>query len=185
MKTKEISLYYEVLKAEIIEPPVESLERKNQWIKGVQESVEADWKPKMIKVTYSEYNPDVEKQRKFFNGAVVEYWIIQTLEHTEISSRIKKEARETLLDNLLGYDIKLLTGQSRRRRSTTDFNTTQKWFDFLETVRETEFEPNGFEFPDSKYFWKLVSSYGYGKAKEIVTKNLQRKLKARLSTGEN
>jgi hypothetical protein len=183
MKTKKVSLYYKVTSREIIPPGQGEIDRKDYWVKTVQSTVEADWKPKTIKVTYEEYDPDVNDQRKFLNGPVLEYWIIQSqeLHDKKVDSHTKKLGRETLFDKALGYDVDILGGGTRRkRRSTADFTTTQQMHNFLETLRETEFEPNGYEFPDSAYFWELEGAYGYEKAKEIAIEKLQEKLRARL-----
>lgn len=182
MKTKKITLYYSVGTREITPPGPGELERKDQWLRQVQAEVPADWKPTMIRVTYQIYNPEITQQRKFLEGPVVEYWLIQSqdLADHEPTPAEKKKARETLLDKVLGYDVELIDRTVRRRRTTTDFTETQQWHDFLETLRETEFEPNGYEFPDSEYFWQQVQAYGYEKAKGIVLTQLRDRLKAKL-----
>lgn len=182
MKTKKITLYYSVETRRVLPPGPGDLERKDQWLREVQATVEADWKPLMVKVTYEVTNPETEQQRKFFNGPVVAYWAIQSQEllGKEISPELKKQARETLLDIALGYDVELVSGKARRRKSTTDFIETQQWHDFLETLRETEFDPNGYEFPDSGQFWTMAKIYGYDKAHAIAIEQLQKRLQAKL-----
>lgn len=182
MKTKKITLYYSVTSREVMPPGPGELQRKDYWIKEVQSTVEADWKPKTIRVTYELYNPEVDRMRKFLNGPVVEYWIIQSQDiHTgEIGTALKKKGRETLFDKALGYDVELVDRTVRRRRSTADFVEVQQMHDFLEMLRETEFDPNGYEFPDSEYFWKMSDAYGYEKAKDMAIEALQARLRAKL-----
>jgi len=188
MKTKKITLYYEVTSREVIPPGPGEMERKDHWIKEVQSTVEADWKPKTIRVVYEVYNPEVDRMRKFLNGPVVEYWIIQSQDILtgKIGVEIKKMGRETLFDKALGYDVEIVGGTARRRRSTSEFSEVQQMHDFLEMLRETEFEPNGYEFPDSEYFHEISKAYGYDKAKEIIEEGLQKRLRAKLGEdGDN
>lgn len=182
MSKKEIKLYYELTQDKITPPSKEALERKDKWIEDKQRQVEAEWKPKKIEVKYREINREVDKMRKFFNGAVVVYWAIQqadmvdelpTKEHIE-------RARETLLTEALGYEVELWDRTETRRKSTSDFIEEQEWYDFLETLSETEFEPNGYEFPDSKKFWDLAEKVGYTKAKEVSIEKLQNKIRKKL-----
>lgn len=182
MKTKKITLYYSVGTRAITPPGPGEIERKDQWLREVMASVEADWKPKTVRVIYHLYNPEIEQQRKFLEGPVVEYWLIQSQDilQGDPTPATKKKARETLLDRVLGYDVELIDRTVRRRRTTTDFTETQQWHDFLEMLRETEFEPNGYEFPDSEYFWKMAEAYGYDKAKAVAIEKLQERLRAKL-----
>lgn len=158
--------------------------RKDEWIKSIQRGIEADEKFKTIEVTYREFNPHIEKQQKFFNGPVVDYWTIQNREilEGEVPRIMRDQARETLLSNALGYDVQLLDRVERRRKSSADFTEIQEWNDFLETLRETEFEPQGYEMPDSTIFWDMAKKYGYDQARGMAIKELQRRLKNRLST---
>ena len=66
--------------------------------------------------------------------------------------------------------------KQKRRTSTTDLSDVQEWNDFLQELKETEFEPNGYEFPESEKFWKLTESIGYEKAKDAVIDQLQKRL---------
>jgi len=184
MKTKKITLYYSVTSREVKAPGPGDMNRKDYWIKELQSTVQSDWQPKTVRVTYEVYDIEVDKMRKFLNGPVIEYWIIQSQEiHTgDIDSRTKKLGRETLFDKALGYDVQLVNGSARRRRSTADFTQVQEMHDFLEMLRETEFEPNGYEFPDSEYFWKMSDAYGYDGAKGEALKQLQSRMRARLGT---
>jgi len=179
MRTKKITLYYSVTQTQVIPPGPGELQKKEKWLEMLKSTVKSDWEPKTVRVTYQEYNPEVDQQRKFMNGPVLEYWIIQSQDilDGDVSPELKRKGRETLLDRTLGYDIELLEGKARRRRSTTDFEDTQQWHDFLEMLKETEFDPNGYEFPESEYFWKLAEGYGYEKAKEVAIKKLQEKMK--------
>lgn len=166
----------------MIPPPLEAVKRKDDWLREVQKTVEAEWKPKMIKVTYRIHNPEVEQQRKFFNGPVVEYFLIQNREMIEgrPATQEKQRYREAILDDVLGYDIELIDRKVRRRKSTSEFTETQEWHDFLETVRETLFEPNGYEFPESEAFWKLSAEIGHDKAKEAIIDKLQERMAKRI-----
>lgn len=181
MRTKSITLYYHAKKEEIVPPAPEAIARKDEWIKQLQKEVKADWDPITIKVTYKIHNREVERQRKFFNGPVIEYWVIQKddmLEGRPGRTEIAR-ARETILSNALGYKVELWDRTETRRKSTADFTDTQDWHDFLETLRETEFEPNGYEMPDSEGFWELAKKIGYDKAKDAIIEQLQRRLKAK------
>lgn len=182
MARKTIKLYYELTKDKIHPPEKEALDRKDKWIEQKQKEVEAEWKPKKIRVTYEEVNKEVAKMRKFFNGPVLEYWVIQQADMLdELPTRSQLDrARETLLSEALGYEVELWDRTEKRRRSTSDFIEEQEWYDFLETLRETEFEPNGYEFPDSNKFWDLVKQVGYTKAKEEQISRLQKRVSKKL-----
>lgn len=172
MNTKKITLYYGVTPKELIPPNAIDIERKNKWVEQVQYTVPSEWEPKTIKVTYELVNPEVDQQRKFFNGPVVRYWFLQSQER-EMTPKLKKQARTTLLDQVLGYDVELLDGsKTRERKSTKDFTDTQQWHNFLETLRETEFEPNGYEFPNSEDFNRLSKIYGHAKAEQISVEQM-------------
>lgn len=184
MRTKRITLYYELTPKEIIPPKPEAIARKDAWIKEIQRGIEADWKPVQIRVEYRIFNPEVEAQRKFFEGPVVEFYTIQTKEMLEgrPSKAQNDEVRETILSDALGYDVQLLGRTERRRTSTTDFTDTQRWHDFFEEIRETHFEPNGYEMPDSKAFWEMAEKIGYDKAKEESIKQLQARMRRKLDS---
>ncbi len=150
MRTKSITLFYTITKQSILPPSLDAVKRKDEWIKDIQKEVQADYKPAMVRVTYKIHNPEIEQQRKFFEGPVVEYWLIQATDRFE--------------------------GRQKRRTSTTDLSDVQEWNDFLQELKETEFEPNGYEFPESEKFWKLTESIGYEKAKDAVIDQLQKRL---------
>lgn len=155
------------------------MERKDRWIKDIQRSVEADWKPMLVKVTYELYNPEVEKQVRFFNGTCVKYYAIQNMDLTEgmPDSVTLKKYREEILDEMLGYDVHLINRTVHRRKSTTDFKSVEAWNEFLNTLQETLFDNAGYEFPDSKQFWELAEVHGYEEAERISIENLQKKLR--------
>lgn len=161
-----------------------TLDRKEEWIKEIQKTIEADWKPKMIKVTYELYDPEIENMQKFFNGPVVEYFAIQSRENLsgEVDPLLKKRTRETILDEILGFEVELLGGKKKRdRKSTADFKNTQKWYDFLQTVKETLFDPQGYEFPNSEEYWENAKKYGYDQAKTIAIELMLKRVQARLA----
>lgn len=181
-KTKSITLAYKLTQTEIIPPSPLEVARKDEWIKSLQQTVEAPYKPLVIKVAYTVFNPETEEQRRFFEGACVEYYAIQNQDMTEgrPSRELIRQYREEILDEMRGYDYKTANKVIRRRKSTTDFKTVQAWHTFLQTLEETLFESAGYEFPDSKHFWELVKAHGHDQAKEIVVKQLQERMKKRI-----
>lgn len=183
MSTKSVSLVYNVTTSEVIPPSIRDIEIKERWIRDVQATVEADWKPKAIKVTYEVYDPEVENLRRFFNGTMVKYYAIQDQDmfEGEPSSALLKMYREDLLDELLGYDVRLVNRTVRRRKSTSDYKTIQKWLKFINMAQETVFDSAGYEFPDSKEFWELVKQHGYEQAERISIKRLQKTIKSKLN----
>lgn len=195
MRTKKITLYYKATHKEIVAPPPASLLRKDAWLKEIQRTISpqkrarrdeklntADAPFRYVKVVYELFNPEVEQQRKFFNGPVVDYWTIQKkdLMSGEVPRIMHDRAREELLSDVLGYDVPMLTRTERRRKSSSDFTSTQKWHDFFETLRETEFDPNGYEFPDSEHFWDLAKKHGYETAHGIAIEQLRKRIQAKM-----
>lgn len=177
-------MYYTLQPDKVVPPSPEALNRKDDWVAAVQREVPSEWEPIMIKVNYKIVNKEIEKIRKFFEGPVVEYWIVQKNEMMEgrPDSLTRKRARETLLWSALGYEVELIGSKVRSRKSTTDFTDTQEWHDFLETLRETEFEPNGYEFPKSEDFWKLAEKVGYDQAKEVNIDQLQKRMQKKMES---
>lgn len=182
MKTRQISLFYQITQTAVLPASAVEIARKDAWIKEAQKSVEADWKPKTIKVTYSVFDPEIENQRRFFEGPCVLYYAIQDMDLIEGTpdSATLDRYRETLLDNQLGYNYQGVNKLIRKRESTSDFKTAQKWNQFLHTLEETDFESAGYEFPDSEKFWNLVKEHGYEEAKGIVVSQLQNRLGKKL-----
>ena len=135
-------------------------------------------------VEYRVVNPEVERQRKFFNGPVVEYFAIQNdnLLEGELANDRKRRYREQLLDQVLGFDIELIDRTIRSRKSTSDYTRTQQWHDFLEELKETVFDANGYEMPDSTDFWELAKRVGYDQAKGVAITKLRERLKAKGAT---
>lgn len=182
MKTKKIILYYSVTTRKVLPPKESAMQRKEEWLRMVQASVPSDYEPKQVKVTYQLFNPEVEQQRKYFNGPVVEYFGIQHEDKYDgrLTTEQKKLYRETILDWALGYDVPIMGGKMiRRRKSSSDFVETQQWSDFLNTLQETIFDQHGFEFPDTKEYFKLAEAYGHEKAKTIAIEQLQRRMRSR------
>lgn len=179
--TTKISLFYNITQKEVMPPEIREMERKERWIKEMQKTVEADYKPKIVKVTYELFDPEIDNQRRFFEGAVVEYYCIQNedmLTGIPASDMIKRY-RLDILDQVLGYDVHLHNRVVRERKSTTEYKTVAAWNKFLNLIEETVFEAAGFEFPDSKVFWDLVRQYGYDEAKRISVERLQTNLSKR------
>ncbi len=179
MKTPRISLFYSLTQTEITPPAVRELERKDRWLKDVQKTVEADYKPLLVKVTYEVFDPEVERQRRFFNGTVVKYYAIQNEDMlTGVPANdLLKKYREQILDELLGYDLHLVNRVVRRRKSTSDLKTVTGWNKLINLCQETLFDSAGYEFPDSKEFWELVKQHGYDQAERISIERLQTNLK--------
>lgn len=179
MRTRKIILWYQVTRNGIVPPNAAAIARKDAWLREIEQGARAGSQPWLVELTYRMVNPDTERQQKFFNGPVVEYFAIQNdnlLEGSVPNERIKRY-REQLLDEVLGYDIELIDRKVRRRKSTADFNDTQAWNDFLEELRETLFEPNGYEMPDSQAFWELSRQVGYEEAKRVSISKLQDRLR--------
>ena len=183
MRTKSITLFYKATQQEIVNPPIKDLERKERWIQEVQNSVEADYKPITIKVKYELFNPEVLDQIKFFNGTVIMYYAIQ---NEEMLGKIPDRAmlddyRELILDEMLGYDLRVIKKTIRKRKSCSDFKTVQAWNNFLKKLEEDMFENSGYDFPDSEEFWELEAEVGYEEAKKISIQNLQNRLAKRIN----
>ena len=178
MKTSRISLFYSLTQTEIIPPAAVEIERKDSWIREMQKTVEADFKPLIIKVVYEMFDPAIEKQRRFFEGACVAYYAIQNsnlITGTPDTGTLKKY-REEILDEMIGYDYQTVNKVIRKRESTADFKTVQRWNTFLQTLEETIFATAGYEFPDSEKFWEVTKKYGYDQAKRITIEQLQARL---------
>ncbi len=175
MITKKISLYYSLTQTEVVPPAHENIESKDDWIKAVQQTVESPGKPAMIKVTYEVVDYEIERLKKFFEGPIVAYYAYQNENLTagKVSPTTLAMYRETLLDEALGYDIQLKNRMVRRRKSTSDLRTTQRWNDLLAKIKEDLFDPSGYHFPVSEDFWELAKIHGYGKAKEVAIAQLQ------------
>lgn len=174
MRTKRITLYYKVTQEGLTPPAAHELERKDRWVREVQKTVEAVWKPQIIRVTYELFNPEVARQLRFFNGTCIKYYAIQDMDliGTVPDSVTLKRYREEILDEMLGYDLALVNRTVRRRKSTSDFKSVQAWNKFLNTLEETIFEDAGYKFPDSEEFWELVKEYGYEQAERMSLERL-------------
>ncbi len=179
MKTRKITLFYKITQNEVHAPRDGSVIRKDEWIKEIQKTIQADWKPLIIKVTYEMYDPEVDKQRAFFNGPVIEYYAIQNddLTEGEVTPERKKRYREQLLFDSLGYDIELVDRTEHGRKSTSDFKGVQQWHNFLETLRETHFESAGYTFPDSEEFIEDEKKWGHERAMGMAREKLRKKMR--------
>lgn len=182
--TRKITLYWSLTPKEIIPPSITDRVRKDTWIQEMQRTVQSEWKPKTIRVTYELHNPEIDRQMAFFNGPVVEYYAIQAGDYLDElpDTAVIKRYREEMLDSELGYDMELINRTVRRRESTGDFKEVQKWHDFLQAVQENQFDAQGYEFPDSKKFEAREKKYGYEKAKSMAIRELQIRIKRKLST---
>lgn len=179
MRTRKITLWYTIDRdGKLVPLKEEAVARKETWLKELGKRARADQSPMMVAVEYRLSNPEVERIRKFFNGPVVEYYAIQNdnVLTGEVAPERLKRYREQILDEVLGFDVELLDRTVRRRKSTADYTDTQDWTDFLETLKETLFDPNGYEMPDSKAFWDLAKSIGYDQARAVNIQKLQERL---------
>lgn len=183
MRTKKIVLYYALTQEEIFPPSASELKRKEDWIQSVQQSIPPH-EAKQVKLTYELSDPEVIRQQRFFNGPVIDYYIIQNENLTDRTPvhEERKRYRNTILYDMLGYTVQLNGRTTEERKSTSTFTDKQKWHSFLEELRETYFEPNGYEMPDSEQFWALEKKYGYDQAQSASIEQLQRKLTHKLST---
>jgi hypothetical protein len=182
MITKKVSLFYIVYQNSVKIPDSKSVQRKENWIRQIQKTVQSAWEPKLVKVTYELFNPEIDRMRRFFNGPVVLYYAIQNQDIISGEVPNTNGYREELLDDTLGYDVRLPNRTVRKRKSTSEFISVQQWNDFLATLKETQFDNAGYEFPESEEFWKLEEQYGYENAKTISIKKLQERVAKRLST---
>lgn len=177
-------MFYTLTRDEVFPPSASEVRRKDEWVKGVQNEIAGPAETRQVKVSYEMHNPEIDKQRRYFNGPVVEYFTVQStdaLEHRPQSAELK-QYRELLLFEMLGYDLELPDGKiHRQRKSTASFQSVQKWHTFLEELRETMFEPQGYEMPDSEQFWALAEKHGYDNAQAIAIEHLQKKLRHKLS----
>lgn len=180
MRTPRIKLYYSLTQTAVNPPPQKDILRKDVWLKEVQKSVEADFKPLLVEVTYELYNPEVVKQQRFFHTCV-KYYAIQDMDLLTggPDNESLKKYREEILDDLLGYDFQTVNKVVHRRKSTKDFKTVQAWNNLLKTLEETQFEAAGYEFPDSKQFWEWVKEHGYDQAQGIAIVGLQKRMAGR------
>lgn len=182
MKTKRITLFWKLTQTEKVPPPAVEIARKENWLTELQGTVEADYKPLIVRVTYELFNPEIEDMTKFFNGVCVLYFAIQNMDMFEgvPSSDTLKQYREEILDEMLGYDFQTVNKTVHSRKSTTDFKTVQAYNTFLNELQEEMFDSHGYIFPDSKEFWELTKVHGYDQARSIAIKNLQSKMKRKV-----
>lgn len=173
MITTKIINYFKVTPTGIIPPPKTEVERKREWFAALQKTVEAPYKPLLVRETLEVFDPEIENQKRFFEGAVVPYYAIQNMDGDLPDSKVLKFYREKILDEALGFNLTHMSQTIRKRKSTTDFKDVQRWNVFLKTLEETIFAQAGFAFPDSKVFWELEKQHGYEAAKRISIERLQ------------
>lgn len=184
MRTKKITLFYKISDSETFPPDPQALRRKDMWIEEIRKTISKAGELRIVRVTYELFNPEVENQRKFFNGPIIDYYAIQAGDILSggVTRDIHDRYRETILSELLGYEIQLIDRKEKRRKSTSDFTSTQQWHDFFERLRETIFEPEGYEMPESEMFWQLSEQYGYEQAKKISIEQLQKRIIAKMKS---
>lgn len=173
-KTQNITLIYQITQKAIVPPSARELARKDEWIKELQRTVEADYKPLQIRVMYKIFNPEVEQLRRFFHTCI-KYFVIQHLDMVEgePDNHVLEQWREELLDELIGYDYQTANKVLRKRVSTETYKDTQPWLTLLKNFEETLFESHGYEFPNSEDFWVKVKEHGYEEAQRIAITGLQ------------
>lgn len=181
MKTKHLTLVYTLTQTEVKAPPAKEIQRKDEWIKELQKTVEVDWKPLQVRVKYTLVNPEVENLRRFFHTCV-KYFAIQDMDmvESEPDNITLEKYREELLDELIGYDYATAHKVLRRRPSTEQYKDTQPWLTLLKNMEETIFDSHGYEFPDSEAFWELVKKHAYEQAQDISIKALQARMKKKV-----
>lgn len=178
MRTSKITQFYKITPTGIIPPNKTETERKREWFAAIQKTVEAPYKPRIVKATYEEFDPEIENQREFFEDAVVLYYAIQQMDGALPDSKVIKFYREKILDEALGFNLTHMGEAIRKRSSTTDFKDVQRWNVFLKTLEETIFAQAGYEFPDSNKFHELEKAYGHEEAKRISIESLRNKYEA-------
>lgn len=181
MKTKSITLYYNITPNEIISPSALEISRKEEWIKSIQKTIPSEVEYETIRVQYELFNPHIQDLQRFFNGTVVMYYCIQNDDMIigEPTSERLAQYREEILDELLGYDYKTVNKVIRKRKSTTELKSVQAWNNLIKLAQETLFENAGYEFPDSEAFWELVNKVGHDEAKRESRIRLQNNLAKR------
>ena len=122
---------------------------------------------------------DIVRRRKFFEGAVVKYYAIQSLGRMPSNDEMRKW-RITILDEMLGYSYlrpKGLKGAGENKKdrvSTTAFNE-QEWDDFFELTDAVLFAPSGYMFPSRAVYADMVADVkdgGKGMSVEQATEAL-------------
>jgi len=177
-------LFYTLTREDIWPPYPSDLKRKEDWVKAVQQEIAKPGETRLIKVKYEMHNPEIDRIMKFFNGPVIEYFVIQSTDMVEgrPEPAVLDQYREMLLLDALGYDTNLPDGRViRQRKSTATFQSVQRWCNFLEEIKEIYFEPNGYEMPDSDEYHILEDGFGKDRATEICIERIQKKLMAKLS----
>lgn len=184
-KTQKLTLIAKITNREYFEPRQSEIERKDAWIREQQRTT-LTGSFKLIKVEYSLYDPEIENMHKFFEGAIIPYYAIQTREilSGNPDSHILKECREELLEGILGYDVRMANIMKRERGSITDFKEVQQWLTFVNVIKEEFFDPNGYEFPDSDKFHEMAIQYGRDEARAISIRQLQVSLNRKYANNE-
>ncbi|MCK4609448.1 MAG: hypothetical protein KAT71_08195 [Gammaproteobacteria bacterium] len=182
MSNKKITIYYTVGVDGTISKPVATIAKRlaDFWAfakrmarEGMQEGI--------VRAEYMMVWGDVLRRRKFFEGAIVPYYAIQTLERMPAPDEIR-QFRLQILKELLGYSYtqpKGLNGAGELKEdrvSTTAFNE-QQWDDFFEVIDHTLFAPNGFMYPDRAVYADMVADKeegGKGMRPEQATEALRK-----------
>lgn len=177
-KTQKITLISKITNREYTPPKTAEIERKDAWIREQQRTI-LNGAYKLIKTEYSLYDPEIDDMRRFFEGAITEYYVIQSRDILSGTpdSKLIKEGRDELLEAILGYDVRMAMLMKRERASTTDFKEVQQWLVFVNIIKEEFFDPNGYEFPNSDSFRQLAEQYGREEAKAISINKLQESLR--------
>lgn len=186
MATKKITLIYQLTNLSVNSPRATDIERKDEWIRSIQKKIPSG-QSRYIKQTFEEYDPEVLNSRKFFEGVVIVYYAIQNKDILEgyPDSALLRDQRESLLNEILGYNPRMAKFLGQDRASTVDFREVQQWNLFLNIIKEEYFDPNGYEFPDSDEFWELATTLrSYDEAHKVSIKRLQESLRRKYKTND-
>ncbi len=127
---------------------------------------------KTFRVTVEEFDPDIDKSKKFFEGPIKENFAIAMFDKVELTRHELETARETLLHAAYGFEIEVvLEGEKTmvpKRKSLNQLKTVAAYNKLFKLLEETLFEDYGAEFPSSDDFWELCGKYGMTQAKRIT-----------------
>lgn len=128
---------------------------------------------------------ELENMNRFFRGAVVPYYTMQSrnIWGETPSSKLLAECTEEIKREVgfMKYDH---TGHiTDEVNSMTTFERVKDLNDFLHTIKEVCFNDQGYIFPDSKHFKELVKAKGREAAQRQVLQELYQEYKNRLPGG--
>ena len=192
MAFRDLKVLWEVLKDGSIKKTqdVRQQEIQKNWWNRVKKSVKSEWEPVLVRGTFEVLDEEVEKLRKFFEGAIVPYYAIQN-EGGEVGSETVKLYRELLWKEILGFELELPDGSIlHKRKSSKTLKKVQDWLDKIEELKVEIFDKNGYIFPDSKKRAEAVERYlaihkDYSKAVYLADKGLKNELIKKIKDEKN